>query len=276
MTRFLSVAELKNEVCLSEVIECHRQTWADACIWNGYEHSPRFADGLMLVCSEVRAVFTLADGRELTATKGDLIYAPQGTQYIVRFYGGGLGTDVYTVNFRLRDAEGAEIRLGEHVTLLAEGAPPDCYAIAARLADTCLSPDGNNLRKHSELFAFLAAVGEEIIYRSEEYYPIRKGARLLLKEWNQNHPVSRYAEACGISETGFYQHFKAWARISPTEYRTKMRISVARSLLRNSSYRVSEIASQIGFDDPYYFSRIFKKSVGMSPRAYRNTQEGTE
>ena len=273
MIRYLTVTALRKELSFSEVIECHRQTWTNESEWKDYEHTPRFADGLMLVCSEVHAIFTAEDGSVLRAEKGDLLYVPEGARYSVRFLGGGNGTDLYTVNFRLKDQNGNTLRFGDRLTRLTNGAPDSTYTLASRLADTCRAPEENTLRKHSELFALFDAIGEEINYRSSDYYPIRKGTRLLIKEWNRNRPISSYASLCGISETTFYQHFKAWAGVSPVEYRTKMRISAAKSLLRNSSLRVAEIAAEVGFDDPYYFSRIFRKSVGVSPRAYRQSGE---
>ncbi|MBR2906694.1 MAG: helix-turn-helix transcriptional regulator [Clostridia bacterium] len=273
MIRYLSFTALRKELAFSEVIECHKQIWAHGSEWKKYERTPRFADGLIFVCSKVRAVFTVEGGSTLTAEQGDLLYLPEGARYSVRFLGGGHGTDLYTVNFRLKDRNGNVLRFGDQLTRLANGAPDSTYTIASRLADTCCSPEENTLRKHSELFALFDAIGEEINYRSSDYYPIRKGARLLVKEWNQNRPIAYYAELSGVSETSFYQHFKAWASSSPAEYRTKMRISAAKSLLRNSSYRISEIAAEVGFDDPYYFSRIFRKAVGVSPRAYRQSDK---
>ena len=44
-------------------------------------------------------------------------------------------------------------------------------------------------------------------------------------------------------------------------------------MLKNSNLSISEIAVEVGFDDPYYFSRIFKKFVGLSPRQLRNESE---
>ena len=46
----------------------------------------------------------------------------------------------------------------------------------------------------------------------------------------------------------------------------------ARELLSASSYNVSEIAAMVGYDNPLYFSRLFKKTAGISPREYRQLQ----
>ncbi len=61
--------------------------------------------------------------------------------------------------------------------------------------------------------------------------------------------------------------------IGPIHYLLRKRIEHAQGLLRNSDKKVNEIASICGFDDPYYFSRIFKKISGASPLAYRNADD---
>ena len=54
-----------------------------------------------------------------------------------------------------------------------------------------------------------------------------------------------------------------------TDYITKRRIENAQDLLENTSFPVQDIASLSGYDDPAYFTRIFKKMTGISPRDYR-------
>ena len=88
-------------------------------------------------------------------------------------------------------------------------------------------------------------------------------------EWNKNRKIAEYAEICGVSEGGFYLHFKKRYGKSPVEYRNGIRINSATALLINTDLQVSEIATRCGFEDAYYFSRIFKKIVGVSPRKYR-------
>ena len=57
--------------------------------------------------------------------------------------------------------------------------------------------------------------------------------------------------------------------MSVTEYITSLRIERAKELLISTGTSVSEIGSQVGYNDPKYFSRIFLKSTGENPRAYR-------
>ena len=57
---------------------------------------------------------------------------------------------------------------------------------------------------------------------------------------------------------------------SLVEYTTKKRISEAKSLLKNDDIKLSEVAEKVGYKDYYYFSKLFKKYVGVSPLKYKN------
>ncbi len=74
---------------------------------------------------------------------------------------------------------------------------------------------------------------------------------------------------CGLSESYFYLLFKRSIGLSPVEYRNRIRVNTACSLLEGTSMSIDEISASVGFDTPFYFSRIFKKIMGHSPRQYR-------
>ena len=79
-------------------------------------------------------------------------------------------------------------------------------------------------------------------------------------------------EVCRIammSPTYFSYVFKQITGRTFTEYLNYLRIMKAKELLTNSSKTVSGISYEVGFNDPAYFDRVFKKEVGMSPGKYR-------
>ena len=75
-----------------------------------------------------------------------------------------------------------------------------------------------------------------------------------------------------MSKYHFIKCFERAMGITPQRYITKVIMEKSKLLLRTTSCQVSEIAAMLGVEDALYFSRMFKKHNGVSPRAYR---EGT-
>ncbi|OGV32849.1 MAG: hypothetical protein A2020_08045 [Lentisphaerae bacterium GWF2_45_14] len=73
----------------------------------------------------------------------------------------------------------------------------------------------------------------------------------------------------GFSYDNFRKQFKAQTGMSPWQYFLKLKINNAKTLLLNSTLNIKQIAEMIGFENQYYFSRIFKEKAGMSPTEFR-------
>ncbi|MEX2442161.1 MAG: response regulator [Alkalispirochaeta sp.] len=85
-------------------------------------------------------------------------------------------------------------------------------------------------------------------------------------------PGLSLTEVCAelsVSVSYFSQRFKSITGKTFVEYLTELRIEHAKELLRTASGRGYEIAPQVGFRDPHYFSSTFKKVCGMTPTQYR-------
>lgn len=81
--------------------------------------------------------------------------------------------------------------------------------------------------------------------------------------------VDEYAKEHNISISWFIRNFKHYTGVTPMQYILNKRIYNAEALLQNPQYNITEIASIVGYDNPLYFSRIFKKAKGISPSEYR-------
>lgn len=86
--------------------------------------------------------------------------------------------------------------------------------------------------------------------------------------------IEDYAAKHNMSTSWFIRNFKEYTNVTPAQYILSLRISNARTLLETTSYNVSEISNIIGYDNPLYFSRIFKKQCGMSPSEFRKQIKG--
>ena len=66
--------------------------------------------------------------------------------------------------------------------------------------------------------------------------------------------------------------FKKNCGIGFSEYITQRKISLAKSLLLEEGLKIYEVADQLGFESAFYFSKVFKKVEGMSPRDFLQTR----
>lgn len=81
--------------------------------------------------------------------------------------------------------------------------------------------------------------------------------------------VRSLAQHFGYGEKYFNDYFKKRARTTPNRFIIEQRLRVASSLLVNTRKKVSVVASEIGFSEDNYFSKVFKKYYGLCPAEYR-------
>ncbi len=75
--------------------------------------------------------------------------------------------------------------------------------------------------------------------------------------------------AADMSVSHFSRLFHRWTGLSPGEYVLRRRVEEARNLLGNLDLSIKEIACRCGFEDPYYFSRVFRQIDGLPPTHFR-------
>ena len=89
----------------------------------------------------------------------------------------------------------------------------------------------------------------------------------------QNHSESlslqSIAEAVGISKAYLSRIFRQELGLALWEYLTRYRVARAKTLLLTTDYSIAEVAAKVGFDTATYFSTIFQREVGLSPRKFR-------
>lgn len=87
--------------------------------------------------------------------------------------------------------------------------------------------------------------------------------------YNKDLNIEDYAASRGMSVSWFIRTFKQYAGTTPMQYIVALRITNAQMLLETTNYNVTEIGNFVGYDNPLYFIRIFKKQKGFSPSEYR-------
>ena len=89
---------------------------------------------------------------------------------------------------------------------------------------------------------------------------------------------SNEPDTFGISPNYLSQLFKKHMNVGISEYITSQKIDESRKLLKETNLKIYEISDQLGFESSFYFSKVFKKAEGVSPREYQNRKftDGTD
>lgn len=129
-------------------------------------------------------------------------------------------------------------------------------------------------------FIYISQVLQMIL--AETYYREKTGGiplqnkhvtdmiRYMEQNLDRNLTLEDLADEFELSKSYLNYIFQKYTQHAPLSFFTALKVKRACKLLRSTNLPVYAVASRLGYEDPYYFSRIFKKNVGVSPREYRN------
>ena len=99
----------------------------------------------------------------------------------------------------------------------------------------------------------------------------------MTKAFDRELEIGEFCREYGVSQGHFRKIFKEMTGKSPVDYQIDLRMEFAAEQLRGGDLSVKEISGMVGYSDPYYFSRLFKSRLGVSPTHYgRERQEEDE
>jgi two-component system response regulator YesN len=105
---------------------------------------------------------------------------------------------------------------------------------------------------------------------------VQQGEELIRKRYNTNISLDDLCHDLAISKNYFCCLFKKKTGKTVMGYVMETRMENAKILLRESDLKSSEIAYKVGYDNPSYFSKIFKRLYQMTPNGYRTTSANAE
>lgn len=123
---------------------------------------------------------------------------------------------------------------------------------------------------------FLSSIKYLDVYRSvkkeAENDLLQKVIAFMKNNLHKNIQISEFALTCNCSCSNIYKLFKQNIGSSPQDFFIHLKMDRARKYLIQTNLKVKEIGAKLGYDDPYYFSRIFTKHMGLSPANYRKEE----
>ncbi len=246
----LSLVDLRIEPC--RVSARHRYEMAPAPI-------ERF---VYVVKGRVR--FSLKN-EEFEAEESDMIFLPGKTAYRSSWLE---DSEFMVVDLLLCDIEGQVICFDEAPGVLFHDAHRVYHGLLEKLA-AIASANGpfDWLERLSLSFKFLCEVARDT-NRTEtdgKLWKIKPALAYLERNFAEDFTVEELAKTCCLSVGSFRRLFSECTGLSPVEYRNRLRIQKAVTLLKTKQYTVGEVAETVGVDDIKYFSKLFKRYAGISP-----------
>jgi AraC-like DNA-binding protein len=95
---------------------------------------------------------------------------------------------------------------------------------------------------------------------------ISKAVKQLRENIDQPLKIENIARELGMSVSGFHHHFKSVTAMSPLQFQKQIRLQEARRLMLGEDLDVASASFRVGYDDPSYFSREYKKLFGAPPQ----------
>lgn len=208
---------------------------------------------------QCRFTFT---GGNTTLSAGALAYLPLDSHHLLEILSEQI--EFYRIDFKLLIDQKQAV-FSQLPLKLTDAVNPEC-ADQIRELEKCCRLEKNTVMQMAKLCCILAYLQRAVAKPySDKLEPAVCYLQLHISERiNCKH----LAVLCCMSTTRFYELFRKELGMSPLQYRDKLLMDRASLLLRCGDISVSEIAETLGFNDPSYFSRFFKKYMGCSPKQY--------
>lgn len=231
--------------------------------WSTCSHDGRLYNGFIFVT--VGNCVYRWEGHEENLAPGSVIYLPKGSRHSVTAPIKSL--EFFRVNFTVTDIANAEETVfSDSPVLITHSAPQSIYDICSELTSLTLRPhtDFKSMAPLCELIDFCIRVLNADIYKGVDI-----AANYIAEHYVEKIDLSELADMCFMSYSHLFRTFKLKFGMTPVEYKNSLRIKKAKKLLCAHDCSIGEIAEMLGFEGSCYFTRAFKKHVGLSPAQYR-------
>ena len=232
-------------------------------------------DWQLLYIASGKAHFYI-DGNEITVTSGNMVlYQPRQEMHYEYF--GKDKAEVYWVHFTGSNVKNIlkqhQIPLNTNV-FYAGNSPTYGYLFKEMILELQTCKVGYEPLLSMYLEQIFVIIQRSRMEKTPTVSPQLQGEmgiarRYFQEHYNEDINIEEYALSRNMSVSYFLKKFKEVTTKSPMQYILSIRINNAVHLLESTDYNVTEISTIIGYDNPLYFSRIFKKQKGVSPSDYR-------
>lgn len=226
-----------------------------------------------LVCanSDMYVSVRTDEGEERPVAAGEIVYVPAGLPVAVRTAPSSADAVVVAVMFRIMAADGSGA--------LTEPNEPRCFRMPQMknwIAEFVMFEENEALydyfRIQSRLYALAAAcLASDLPETPETPRPqaaVERARQRMLESCDSQFDMDQLARSVGLGPSQFYRLFRKYTGLSPHKFLMTTRLDASLRLLADPGTSVSEAAHSVGYSDEYYFSRMFKREMGLTPTEF--------
>ena len=200
--------------------------------------------------------------KKITFTPGSAVYLPFGSQHVLKVVSEDI--EFFRVDFTIK-VNSDVVLFSNHPVKVIDSFNKECVEVIDQLENLCLYSN-DNLLKMQKILTLLGYLRKA--NKTENKSKIQPACVYIAEHFAEQIDCAKLAKLCFLSTSQFYNLFNKQYGCSPLQYRDNLVIEKAKVLLKLEEITISEISEILGFTDVAYFSRFFKKHVGISPSAY--------
>lgn len=263
----------ENSIEITEVLLAHKCTYRPGELCNVYSKGRNFSGFVCPIAG--MAIYRPENGEMFTVKAGEIVYLPEMSRYTVQ--GADKGFTHFTVNFLLSsNSENVQSCFAQLFGDIPVKVSTDKFDDVRTLFTKAVAAFGTNmpgamLLVKAQIFEIMYIFFAQAMRKSAvggEYDALITAKEYIEAHFCENIRAKELSKLCSMSETNLRRKFREYTGQPPLDYQIGLRIRRARELLLERKFNVSEVAALTGFEDVNYFSRLFKKRVGVSPQTY--------
>ncbi len=276
--RFLTPAFMVEQLALHPLTrDCYPTALGHYPVARGHRmRRPRHDDNLLIYCTAGRGKLTAA-GQVMDIRAGQVVGLPKALPHAYEADVNDPWT-VYWIHFQGSSARFFLQHLGfdNHQRVIDVGVTPALVGALENLLGVRHTGyslpafiEAANLLRY--LLTEFAAAARSQRSRRSQGLDLERIQAFMREHFDRPLNLDDLAAQASLSKYHFSNSYRRLTGYSPIRHYLNMKMEHACSLLDGSNMGIAEIARQVGYEDPLYFSRQFRRTVGVSPREYRGS-----
>lgn len=221
--------------------------------------------------SELQIKLEIAGEHRIVVTPGELFYIPEGLRCLIASSSSSNVT-IHLISFRCCNEFGNKTALIEPYVPCSFRMPQMKNWLSEFLVeeDNLQLPEFFQLqsRLYAIAFAYCKTASQPACREDQITDYVEQTRRRIVANYDSALDMEELARSSGSASSRFYRTFRKHTGLSPLKFLITTRLNASLKLLADPAVSVAEAAHSIGYSDEYYFSRLFKKQMGITPTEY--------